>query len=608
MPVFSKPWSAAQFISARPYLVIWLNENVVPHLNEDEIRKILIHAPVKSGKREMAEYLAMLDHCSNPHVIHMFISAWHRSADEDQRIELGQHYIHVFSIISKNERARCLEFISQQIHQRKRIVIHYDECDHGSGARQMMSQIWRTIRDDINIKTIMYSATHEEVLFSAEVDDDPDYENMLLDYHTTGIVVNYTPPEGFCGPKRFLNEGLVFNATPFIEKTREGALVLSSQAREIVDGLRQCMARPETRKRNIIVLRLSSSEKNTKRGTQKIDKKLFYLFLQNIHLFPELHDFNIWVDKSDISSQDIRANPRININTIGWSKPQYWRGLSTEYPTLIVIDQTSTRSTEWACHDRVYAHHDFRNTITYSVVSQAQERLNHYTSKYEGGFQPVRIYGHKRTFELSAGLITYHEYITLDYASKKMRVDGHEDSYRIIHKNNRTVHPDYPEEYTEHRANEILAIIGCLEVPSISSRLKGTIRQETVTESRFIACGPDTFETIARPQIEAACIGQAFHNPFTRAAEHMEGDRYKGYLRGWFILNYENDVKPSRWGFSIRDLDGPVEQRPGRITVCYKDGMLGIALRKPIGAETISNLTTWQSQYQAKEPARLQHA
>jgi len=597
--LFSKPWSAAQFITNRPYLTTWVNNSIIPHLDAPDCRRLLINAPVKSGKREIAEYTSMLDHSSNSeHIKHIFISAWHRAADEEQRIELSQHYLQVFSIINKKERDRCLQFINEQLRNNKQLRIHYDECDHGSGSRQLMSQLWRVIRDNENIKTIMYSATHEEVLFSAEINDDDgsDYEEMINEYRDAGVVVTYEPPPGFCGPKEFLDANLVMNATRFIEKTPTGTFTLSSQAKDIISDLKNSMSNPETRKKNIIILRLSSSEK-TKNTSSRMDKKDIYQFLKHIHLMPELEHFITIVDKSEINSPELRNNPRIIINTIGWSKPEYWRSLSTEYPTIVVIDQTASRSTELACHDRLFAYHDFRNIFTYSVLAQAQQRPNHYTSKYEGGFQRIRIYGHKPTFELSAGVISYQQYINLEYSKKKVTNDN---KFRIIHSINRTPHPEFSNEYSEQRTEEILAIIGCLATPLLSARLKGGIRDIIITDSQFIPCDSETFEEIALPQINLVCPNQTFQNPFTRAAEHRdESGKFMGYLREWKVLDYETEIKQSRWGFSLRHLNCPLEQRSGRITICYDNNILGVAIRKPVGKESVDSLTTTKSQYRS---------
>jgi len=53
-----KPWNEVQFMQYRPHLVSFLQQEVTPIIDRDEECSILIRAPVKSGKREMVEYLA----------------------------------------------------------------------------------------------------------------------------------------------------------------------------------------------------------------------------------------------------------------------------------------------------------------------------------------------------------------------------------------------------------------------------------------------------------------------------------------------------------------------------------------------------------------------
>ena len=94
-------WSVAQFETYRPILTTFLNTRVRPLLDSNECQRILIEAPVKSGKREMVEYLAMRDEAHNPTRVHTFISAFHRVADENQRNELERHNLKIFSLTKK---------------------------------------------------------------------------------------------------------------------------------------------------------------------------------------------------------------------------------------------------------------------------------------------------------------------------------------------------------------------------------------------------------------------------------------------------------------------------------------------------------------------------
>ena len=198
-----------------------------------------------------------------------------------------------------------------------------------------------------------------------------------------GEHVEYTPPEGYCGPSRFLRDGLVHEAIPFFDKINE-RYSLSSQGKDIVTKLVQGMR--TTPSRNMLVLRLSYSfGAKDNDDTSKKKNKAIYQFLNNIADFPELSDFLIVVDKSE----KVSKNKQVISEKIQWSNPNYWRGRSN-VPTILVIDQTCSRSTEWSCHNRIFAMHDFRNVIQYSTISQAQERVNHYEQRY-GGFQPILV-------------------------------------------------------------------------------------------------------------------------------------------------------------------------------------------------------------------------
>jgi hypothetical protein len=68
-------WSVAIFESERPHLTTFVREKLLPLLDDAECRRVLIRAPVKSGKREFAEYLAQRDYSTHPGRIHAFISA-----------------------------------------------------------------------------------------------------------------------------------------------------------------------------------------------------------------------------------------------------------------------------------------------------------------------------------------------------------------------------------------------------------------------------------------------------------------------------------------------------------------------------------------------------
>lgn len=88
--------------------------------------------------------------------------------------------------------------------------------------------------------------------------------------------------------------------------------------------------------------------------------------------------------------------------------------------------------------------------------------------------------------------------------------------------------------------------------------------------SSFHACCEATFMDVAKKAEFHKQAGEhQFRNPFKSA--EMDGDKFKGFLRMWRVFDYA-EVEKSQWGFN-KTTSGP------RLTVCYKDGVLGVALR-----------------------------
>lgn len=547
------PWSIDMFETYRPHVCSFVDTNIVHLIRNKICNRILVRAPVKSGKRVIAEYIAMRDKSTEPVRVHAFISAWHRTADESQRIELGKHNLQVFSINNTKNAAECIRWILAQAAAGLEIVIHLDECDYGTGERQILGRVWRAVRNLSGVTAILYSATPEEVIFSEEInggaEDDDDmmaYSQLVDDMDNNGLRVEYTPvyydpavstTTGFCGPSAFLDAGLVTEATPFYRTTETGTVELTPQGRTII---REFLAQLETNpSRNVLILRLSYIDPHVSPAKSAKDRKALYQFLRNLHLIPELARFDCLVDK-DTPSFDVPSS-MVSKQHIEWACSKYWRRMASGEPILIVLDQTSTRSTEWKCHHRIYAVHDYRNSIQFATVSQAQERVNHYADSY-GGFQPIRMYGNVNTFKLSARRITYATYIA-DAA--------------------------------------------------LSSRVSGSIRKNAIVKTTFYPCDPSTFSAvIASEEFRAEAGTYTPENPFRNPRLDEDG-RFMAALRKWRSFEYEDVLEDARWGFDEKTC-GP------RITVCYKEGVLGIALRTFQGIETVNTLTAYRTMYRTR--------
>ena len=584
-----KPWTVAQFESLRIHMSVWVLCVLIPLLDDPQCRRVVVRAPVKSGKREIVEYMAKRDESHTSPRVHAFLSAWHRAADEDQRKELAEHNMKVFSITKKTAADDCVNWVLAQIQLGKKVVIHLDECDHGSGDKQILGKVYKKVRELAQVFTILYSATPQEVLFSKEISSAD--EDEMLDDMLYGTHVEYTPPDTYCGPARFLDEGLVIEAKPFF--TMKPVLALTEQGREIIAGLKASTASGSGR--NIVALRLTKKEGRGKSG------KEIYQFLQNSHAIPELQGVQIWVDKGDCDW----GNPR----KIEWSKRDYWVTTAKDVPLLIVMDQTSSRSTEWACHDRMYATHDYRTALQYAILSQAQERVNHYAAvtnpKYAGGFQPIRVFGHKKTFELSAGRISYEQYFACEWSMRlvDVRRRNRENLGEVYEIKNEAgvLHPVHNMPLPKTQAEERLRDLGCFGDLSLSSRVEGNVRTLPVYDSHWFPSTMATWDT-AIAAVKATAVGaafrtHAFENPFAnaRARGHAPGPDGKefGYLREWKVFDYETQVKTQPgWGMG---------SGAPRVTVCYNNDVVGAAVRWHTGEfRQINRLNAYRSMYPSR--------
>ena len=636
-----RQWSVAKFECDRAHLCEFLKGPI--QAIEQGKRRILIRAPVKSGKRQMVEYLAMRDNTSHPTRKHKFLTQWHRKADEDQRAELKCYGIEVLSGITDKKKDDYNNKIRDTLNSDPRVtlIVHIDECDHGSGIRQAMAHIWRTWREDERVIFILYSATPEEVIYSGEIAevgtaaaaaDNGDEEEMIEEFGE-GVRFDYTPQDTFCGPARFLDAGLVFESRPFFEKVPQpqqppaGApqlppfFRLTAQGREIIADLRREIETGNSR-RNIFLLRLSYGDSDMAKPNAK-ENKAIYQFLKNIRMFDELEDCFIYVDKDE---QPSGIDSDVISQKIQWSNPKWWRSLTTECPIIIVHDQTFSRSTEYACHDRTFATHDYRYQITFSISSQAVERMNHYSTRYASGFQPIRMYCHRKTLLLSAGRISYEEFLYNEWEMKKVQQPGQrrrlmgnqpqqpqqpqppQQQPRLqppmfrIQRSDHThrIHPDHPNPMTEAEARAILMELCCEKrPPKLSARVRGDIDDQVIIDCRQVPCSSAAeFERLAREGQLNGKSGQRptpGHNPFESYAPNPEDldRRFKSNIRGVRKVRTVAEVEDERWGINAI--------YHTRRHICYtEDGECVVLIQSFDGHREVDGLNTQGSMYRPR--------
>lgn len=425
----SKPWSVSDFQLCRPTITNFVDTNIVPLIDysNNKIRRICVHGQVKVGKREIVEYLARRDY-GNDQRKHVFISAFHRISDDPQRTELKNHDIAVYSMINNNEVQKAIEYINKKIENEIEIIIHYDECDYGTGYKQQLAKIYNNFKNNELITSILYSATPEELLYSQDIsnEDEVNFGEFISDFCELGVTVKYIPPDTYCGAKKFLDENLVFDAKPFIIENNK-RWKLSDQAIKIISDAKENLRKSlrelrelETkldyaidvedhhnilkykniidryRIKNIIVVRLTYEV-----NRDKIDR----IFQQYYQTFDYLNNVNVIFDKD-------------KSNRVKWSDKKYWDLLDKSKLIIIIHDQTSTRSTEWVFHDKLFATHDYRPNITYNTIVQAELRVAHYSTTY-GEFQRIQVYGHKPSFQYTAQQINLESYFEPKFKTVK---------------------------------------------------------------------------------------------------------------------------------------------------------------------------------------------
>ena len=345
-------------------------------------------------------------------------------------------------------------------------------------------------------------------------------------------------------------------------------------------------------------------------------------------MFPELgDDCLVYVDKDE---QPSGIDRDVISQKIQWSNPKWWRSLTTECPIIIVHDQTFSRSTEYSGHDRTFATHDYRNQITFSISSQAVERVNHYSTRYSSGFQLIRIYCHSTTLLLSAGRIYYEEFLYNEWEMKKVQQPGQRrrlmgnlqqqpqqpqqpqqqpqhpprlqpPMFKIQRSDHpHRIHPDYPNPMTEAEARAVLMELGCEKrPPKLSARVTGDIDDQAIIDSREVPCSSAAeFERLAQDGQLNGKGGQRpspGRNPFESYAPNPEDldRRFKSNIRGVRKVRTVDEVEHERWGISAIFHT--------RRHICYnEDGECVVLIHSFDGYREVDGLTTQGSMYRPR--------
>ena len=370
------PKTIDYFKQQRPELYNYVLNDVIPENKKFK----LVHAPVKSGKRGMVEVHSLLDKESS----HIFLTALHRTADENQRKELESYGIKVFSINNTKKKNECIKYIDDKLALGKEIKPHLDELDFGCGDKQLLNCIYSAYKNNPHVTFILYSATIEVAKKEFLV------VNNIEDFHECK---SFNPPPTYFGIKKFLDEKKFFQATPFVSyNCDDESIKITTQGENLIKKLKE-NTNNTNNKRHIAVLRLAGNFKTN-------DKKSISQF-DTMKKNSEKIETQYGIRLKFVGSND---------NSVEWDNLKTWGDYNPAIPYIFVINQVAGRSTEWKCHPYVVWYHTMRTDDTpTSTIIQDQERPVYYISNYTDDID-IEIYGDVPSAQYSAGIITLEQY------------------------------------------------------------------------------------------------------------------------------------------------------------------------------------------------------
>lgn len=327
-------------------------------------RHILAKAPVKSGKRELVEYMAV----AMPECRVKYITSLNRIDVKNQKEELEKYDIATHLTSGSEAVAAAITDVRVSLSAGRVVVICFDECDYGSGSRQKMARLYSEFINDPRVIKIYFSATAHETEAS----------NLIT--RADFVVKTYTPPPTYCGAKYFIDAGLVFAPKAFFENDMGTVTVTAHGIKVLQESI--------TSDRHIGVVRTTRSIPTVLFKNRDVRMAL-ELKLRSAN--PEGKPWQIVpVDQKD--SHD-------------WENPVTRRGyvLDPENNYLFVIMQTCTRGTDlkgW--HHKLAFWHDERKKekVNLNTMIQAILRPCHYTTSY-GGPQRIRLYVDSHVVEMA---------------------------------------------------------------------------------------------------------------------------------------------------------------------------------------------------------------
>ena len=413
------PKTIDYFKQQRPELYNYVLNDVIPENKKFK----LVPAPVKSGKRGMVEVHSLLDKKSS----HIFLTALHRTADENQRNELASYGIKVFSINNTKKKNECIKYIDDQLALGKEIKPHLDELDFGCGDKQLLNYIYSAYKNNPHVTFILYSATIEVAKKEFLV------VNNIEEFHECKP---FNPPPTYFGIKKFLDKKKFHQATPFLTyDCNNESIKITTQGENLIKKLKE-NTNNTNNKRHIAVLRLAGNFKTNSKSISQFDT-----MKENSDYIEEKYGIRLkFVGSNDYS--------------VEWDNLKTWGDYNPAIPYIFVINQVAGRSTEWKCHPYLVWYHTMRTEDTpTSTIIQDQERPVGYSTNYTDDID-IEIYGDVPSAQYSAGIITLEQYDAMSNRKINARLNTKNKKTHIKVKQDPkwfNSWAEIPEEYTKNR-------------------------------------------------------------------------------------------------------------------------------------------------------------
>ena len=175
---------------------------------------VLINAPVKSGKRQIAEIVATMYAEKGAQNKHYFLTALNRLDTKNQIEELSKYGLNV-TVLGVQKDSRNLVQKLNSVQNPNNVIVHFDESDYGTGIKNLFAKVFKICKDR-KIKLVCYSATNEEVINS--------------DFANVAKIIKMQPNKLYKGANWFLENDLVKEPEAFfdgVDITQHGKTIIN---------------------------------------------------------------------------------------------------------------------------------------------------------------------------------------------------------------------------------------------------------------------------------------------------------------------------------------------------------------------------------------------